>query len=92
MINSAYKVSCWHRRIHLHGESKTAYNSTYKKLVNQWLNEALCLVSSMVVADRFVLRNDYPCYPEFATQDFHFYSLPTFTILFLLTITFAKQT
>jgi hypothetical protein len=34
-----------------------AYNSTYKKLAVQWLNEALCFVSSSVVADSFVLRN-----------------------------------
>jgi len=50
-----------------------AYNSTYKKLDIQWLNEALCFVSSftharfifngirepfgVVVADSFVLRN-----------------------------------
>jgi hypothetical protein len=34
-----------------------AYNSTYKKLAVQWLNEALCFVSSFVVADSFVLRN-----------------------------------
>jgi hypothetical protein len=32
-------------------------NSTYKKLAVQWLNEALCFVSSFVVADSFVLRN-----------------------------------
>jgi hypothetical protein len=32
-------------------------NCTYKKLAVQWLNEALCFVSSMVVADIFVLRN-----------------------------------
>ena len=38
-------------------ERKTAYNSTYKKLAAQWLNEALCLVSSFVVADSLVLRN-----------------------------------
>jgi hypothetical protein len=38
-------------------ERKTAYNSTYKKLAVQWLNEALCFVSSSVVADSFVLRN-----------------------------------
>ena len=31
-------------------------NSTYKKLAVQWLNEALCFVSSFVVADSFVLR------------------------------------
>jgi hypothetical protein len=34
-----------------------AYNSTYKKLAVQWLNEALCLVSSSVLADSCVLRN-----------------------------------
>jgi hypothetical protein len=37
-------------------ESRTA-NSTYKKLAVQWLNEALCFVSSSVVADSFVFRN-----------------------------------
>jgi hypothetical protein len=36
---------------------KAAYNSTYKKLAVQWLNEALCFVSSAVVADSFRLRN-----------------------------------
>ena len=36
---------------------KTAYNSTYKKLAVQWLNEALCFVSSSVLADSFRLRN-----------------------------------
>jgi hypothetical protein len=35
----------------------TGYNSTYKKLAVQWLNEALCFVSSSVVADSIVLRN-----------------------------------
>ena len=34
-----------------------AYNSTYKKLAVLWLNEALCFVSSSVVADSFRLRN-----------------------------------
>ena len=33
------------------------HNSTYKKLAVQWLNEALCFVSSLVVADSLVLRN-----------------------------------
>jgi len=33
------------------------HNSTYKKLAVQWLNEALCSVSSAVVADSLVLRN-----------------------------------
>jgi len=32
-------------------------NSTYKKLAVQWSNEALCFVSSFVVADSSVLRN-----------------------------------
>ena len=35
----------------------TSANSTYKKLAVQWLNEALCFVSSSVLADSFVLRN-----------------------------------
>ena len=35
----------------------TGYNSTYKKLAGQWLNEALCFVSSSVVADSFRLQN-----------------------------------
>jgi hypothetical protein len=38
-------------------EKTTPYNSTYKKLAVQWLNEALCFVSSSVLADNFVLRN-----------------------------------
>jgi len=36
---------------------KAAANSTYKKLAVQWLNKALCFVSSFAVADSFVLRN-----------------------------------
>ena len=32
-------------------------NSTYKKLAVQWLNEALCFVSSSMVVDSFRLRN-----------------------------------
>jgi len=38
-------------------EIRAAHNSTYKKLAVQWLNEALCFVSSFVVADSFLLRN-----------------------------------
>ena len=38
-------------------ERITAYNSTYKKLAVQWLNEALCFVSSSVLVDSLVLRN-----------------------------------
>ena len=34
-----------------------AGNSTYKNLAVQWLNEALCFVSSFVVADSLLLRN-----------------------------------
>ncbi|NBX26983.1 MAG: hypothetical protein EBR55_01840 [Chitinophagia bacterium] len=33
------------------------YSGPYKKLAVQWLNEALCFVSSSVVADSLVLRN-----------------------------------
>ena len=36
---------------------RPAGNSTYKKLAVHWLNEALCFVSSSVVADSFRLRN-----------------------------------
>jgi hypothetical protein len=38
-------------------DNSPAHNSTYKKLAVQWLNEALCFVSSSVVADSLVLRN-----------------------------------
>ncbi|MBK9109106.1 MAG: hypothetical protein IPM92_12260 [Saprospiraceae bacterium] len=38
-------------------ERIAATNSTYKKLAVQWLHEALCFVSSSVVADSLVLRN-----------------------------------
>ncbi len=37
---------------------KPAANNTYKKLAGQWLNEALCYVSSFVVADiRLALKS-----------------------------------
>jgi hypothetical protein len=35
----------------------TAYNSTYKKLAVQWLNEALCFYQSLCWVDSLVLRN-----------------------------------
>jgi hypothetical protein len=35
----------------------TGANSTYKKLAVEWLHEALCFISSSVVADSFVLRH-----------------------------------
>jgi hypothetical protein len=38
-------------------ENTATDNSTYKKLAVQWLNEALCFVSSSVLADSFVLQN-----------------------------------
>jgi YD repeat-containing protein len=38
-------------------QERLTANSTYKKLAVQWLNEALCFVSSVVLADSFVLRN-----------------------------------
>jgi hypothetical protein len=38
-------------------EVATSYNSTYKKLAAQWLNEALRFVSSSMLADSFCLRN-----------------------------------
>ncbi|KAB2878667.1 hypothetical protein F9K33_12335 [bacterium] len=34
-----------------------AGNSTYKKLAVQWLNETLCLVSNLIMADSLRLRN-----------------------------------
>jgi len=45
-------------QLRTNGQTRTAAdNSTYKKLAVQWLNEALCFVSSSVLADSFVLRN-----------------------------------
>jgi hypothetical protein len=38
-------------------ERTPACNSSYKKLAVQCLNEALCFVSSSVLADSFELRN-----------------------------------
>jgi hypothetical protein len=38
-------------------ERTPTYNSTYKKLAVQWLNEALFFVSSSVLAYSLVLRN-----------------------------------
>ncbi len=45
------------RHVRISKERRAACNSTYKKLAVQWLNEALCFVSSSVLADSFVLRN-----------------------------------
>lgn len=41
----------------MENDRKTGANSSYKKLAVQWLNEALCFVSSFVLADSFRLRN-----------------------------------
>jgi hypothetical protein len=38
-------------------DRRASGNSTYKKLAVQWLNEALCFISSSAVADSLVLRN-----------------------------------
>jgi len=35
----------------------TGYDNTYNKLAVQWLNGALCFVSSFAVAESLVLRN-----------------------------------
>jgi hypothetical protein len=41
----------------LRGKRRASGNSGFKKLAVQWLNEHLCFVSSVVLADSFVLRN-----------------------------------
>jgi len=51
------KVQCKLVPTALRTDRRAADNSTYKKLAVQWLNEALCFVSSFVVADSLVLRN-----------------------------------
>jgi hypothetical protein len=60
-IKRAYKPThggqCKLDTTDLRPEKTTTHNSTYKKLAVQWLNEALCFVSSSVVADSFRLRN-----------------------------------
>ena len=38
-------------------DRRSAGNSTYKKLAVQWLNEALCFASSLVMAASFRLGN-----------------------------------
>jgi hypothetical protein len=41
----------------LRADRRATDNSGFKKLAVQWLNEHLCFVSSVVLADSFVLRN-----------------------------------
>jgi hypothetical protein len=38
-------------------ERRAAHNSTYPKVVVQWLNEALCFYQSLCFIDSFVLRS-----------------------------------
>ncbi|NBV09635.1 MAG: hypothetical protein EBS09_11105 [Flavobacteriia bacterium] len=42
---------------HLRTDRRATDNKGFKKLAVQWLNEHLCFVSSVVLADSFVLRN-----------------------------------
>ena len=50
--------SATYRKVTAHWTDRAAAaNSGFKKLAAQWLNEALCFVSSFVLADSFVLRN-----------------------------------
>jgi len=41
-------------------DRRPAYNSTYKKLAVQWLNEALCFYQRLCLVDSEVL----PCLPK----------------------------
>ena len=54
---TSIKLWCELRIVVIDGNSKASHNSSYKKLAFQWLIEALCFVSSAVLADSFVLRN-----------------------------------
>ena len=64
-IKRAYKqphhdsatFQCKLGRTKLRTDRRASGNSGFKKLAVQWLNEALCFVSSAVLADGFVLRN-----------------------------------
>ena len=48
---------CGLQTTHLRTDRRATDNSGFKKLAVQWLNEHLCFVSSVVLADSFVLRN-----------------------------------
>ena len=50
-------------------DKKAALNSTYPKLSVQWLNQALCFVSTSVLADSFVLRNPHESHAAQACAD-----------------------
>jgi hypothetical protein len=56
-VNILNNLCCKLQAERLRTDSRAADNSTYKKLAVQWLNEVLCFVSSLVVADSFVLRS-----------------------------------
>ncbi len=46
---------------------KPAHNSTYPKVAVQWLNQALCFVSSSVLAGSFHFVAASRCAPKSAT-------------------------
>jgi len=50
-----------------------ATNSTYPKVAVQWLYEALCFVSSLVLSDSFRLRNRQLLVAAFQDQKQVFY-------------------
>ena len=54
IYNLVLRLIKLHFKVQIHNHT---HNSTYKKLAVQWLNEALCFVSSSVVVDSFRLRN-----------------------------------
>ncbi|REG82473.1 hypothetical protein C8N25_1212 [Algoriphagus antarcticus] len=56
-VNRLEQTDCKPTPIALRDGIRAVAKSTYKKLAVQWLNEALCFVSSFVVADSSVLRN-----------------------------------
>ena len=51
------QISKWRSAYNESKNKQQAANSGFKKLAVQWLNEHLCFVSSVVLADSFVLRN-----------------------------------
>ena len=55
--NSFEKSECKLDTSTLRTDRRASGNSGFKKLAVQWLNEHLCFVSSVVLADSFVLRN-----------------------------------
>jgi hypothetical protein len=54
IYNLVLRLIKLHFKVQIHNHT---HNSTYKKLAVQWLNEALCFVSSSVLKDCFVFQN-----------------------------------